>query len=60
MKTCEQKNELQGQLKAAFEEWYDFKDAPGKNREADEAEKKVRHIQRSLGNHIVKHGCNKE
>ena len=60
MKTCEQRDELQSQLKAAFEQWYSFKDVPGKNREAKDAEKKVHHIQRSLGDHVAKHGCDKD
>jgi hypothetical protein len=60
MKTCEQRDELQAALKAAFEEWDNFKDVPGKNREAKDAEKMVHHIQRSLGNHVAKHGCNRE
>ncbi len=60
MKTCEQRDELQAKLRAAFEQWYSFKDVPGKNREAKDAEKKVHHIQRSLGDHVAKHGCNKD
>jgi hypothetical protein len=58
MTACEQKDELQQRLKAAFEEWYAVRDVPGKNREAKAAEKKVHHIQRSLGDHVAKHGCN--
>lgn len=49
MSACEQKDELQQRLKVAFEEWYAVKDVQGKNREAKAAEKKVHHIQRSLG-----------
>jgi hypothetical protein len=30
MTACEQKNELQERLKAAFEEWHAVKDVPGK------------------------------
>jgi hypothetical protein len=60
MKTCEQRDKLQAKLKAAFEQWYSFKDVPGKNREAKDAEKKVHHIQRSLGDHVAKHGCNQD
>jgi len=60
MKTCDHKDELQGRLRSAFEEWYVVKDVPGKNREAEAAEKKVHHIQRSLGDHVTKHGCNKD
>ena len=60
MRACEQKEELQQRLKAAFEEWYAVKDVPGKNREAKTAQKKVHHIQRSLGDHVAKHGCNRE
>jgi len=59
MKACEQRNELQARLRTAREEWYSVKDVPGKSREAKEAEKKVHHIQRSLGDHVAKHGCNK-
>jgi len=59
MKTCELKDKLQAQLKSAFEDWYGFKDVPGKDREAKEAQKKVRHIQRSLGDHVAKQGCNR-
>jgi len=53
MTACEQKDELQQRLKAAFEEWYAVRDVPGKNREAKAAEKKVHHIQRSLGDHVA-------
>lgn len=60
MKACDQREELQRCLDAAFEEWYGIKDIPGKNREAKAAEKKVHHIQRSLGDHVEKHGCNKD
>lgn len=60
MSACEQKDELQQRLKVAFEEWYAVKDVQGKNREAKAAEKKVHHIQRSLGDHVVKHGCNRD
>ena len=59
MKICEQRNELQARLRTAREEWYSAKDVPGKSGEAKEAEKKVRHLQRSLGDHVAKHGCNK-
>jgi hypothetical protein len=44
MRACEQRDELQSRLKAAFDEWYAVKDVPGKNREA-KAEK-VHHVQR--------------
>jgi hypothetical protein len=37
---CEPRDELQARLKAAFEQWYSFKDVPGKNRETKDAEKK--------------------
>ena len=57
---CEQRDELQAKLKAAFEQWYSFKDVPGKHHEAKDAEKKVYHIQRSLGDHVAKHGCNRD
>jgi hypothetical protein len=60
MRACEQKGELQRRLRAAFEEWYAVKDVPGKNREAKAAEKKVLHIQRALGDHVSKHGCNRD
>jgi hypothetical protein len=60
MKMCEQRDELQANLKGAFEQWYRFKDVPGKNREAKDAQKKVHHIQRSLGDHVAKHGCNRD
>jgi hypothetical protein len=60
MRTCEQRDELEKRLRAAFEEWYEVKDLPGKNCEAKAAEKKVHHIQRSLGDHVAKHGCNRE
>jgi hypothetical protein len=60
MKMCEQRDELQARLKAAFEHWYSFKDVPGKKREAKDSEKKVHHIQRSLGDHVAKHGCNRD
>jgi hypothetical protein len=50
---------LQARLRTALEEWYSVKDVPGKSGEAKEAEKKVHHIQRSLGDHVAKHGCNK-
>ena len=59
MKPCDQKAELQARLKIAFEEWYSVKDIPDKSREAKEAQKKVHHIQRSLVDHVSKHGCNK-
>ena len=57
---CDQKDELQRRLRAAREEWYEVKDVPGKSREAKAAEKKVHHIQRSLGDHVAKHGCNRD
>jgi hypothetical protein len=57
---CEQRDELQAQLKVAFEQWYEFKDIPGKEREGQKAERKVSHIQRALVNHYTKHGCNKD
>jgi hypothetical protein len=57
---CEQRDELKRRLKAAFEEWYAVKDIPGKSRESKAAEKKVHHVQRSLGDHVVKHGCNRD
>ena len=60
MKTCEQRDELQARLSTAREEWYSLKDVPGKDREAKDAEKKVHHIQRSLGDHVTKHGCNRD
>ena len=60
MKTCEQRDDLQRRLRAAFEDWYAVKDVPGKNLLAKAAEKKVHHIQRSLGEHVAKHGCNKD
>ena len=60
MKACEQRDELQRRLRAAREEWYGIKDVPGKNREAKAAEKKVHHIQRALGEHVAKHGCNRD
>jgi len=58
MKTCETRDDLQRRWRAAFEDWYEVKDASGKNRKARAAEKKVHHIQRSLGDRVVKHGCN--
>ena len=58
--TCEQRDELQASLKVAFEQWYEFKDIPGKEREAQRAERKVGHIQPALGDHYAKHGCNKD
>ena len=60
MRTCEQRDDLQRRLRAAREEWYGVKDVPGKNREAKAAEKKVHNIQRSLGDHVAKHGCNRD
>ena len=60
MKTCKQRDELRAQLNAAFEQRYSFKDVPGKNHEAEDAEKKVHHVQRSLGDHVANHGCNKD
>jgi hypothetical protein len=60
MITCEQREELKAQLKVAFERWYGLKDIPGKTREAKGAEKKVHHIQRALGDHVAKHGCNRD
>jgi hypothetical protein len=59
MKICEQRDDLQRRLRAAFEDWYVVQDVPGKKREAKTAEKKVHCIQRSLRDHVVKHGCNK-
>jgi len=60
MMACEQKDELQQRLRKAFEEWYGIKDVAGKNREPKAPEKKVHHIQRSLGDHVAKHGCNRD
>ena len=60
MKTCKEKVKLQARLKAAFEDLYSFEDVPGKDREAKAAQKKVHHIQRSLGDHVAKHGCNRD
>jgi hypothetical protein len=60
MKTCDQNDELQRRLRLAFEEWYVVKDVPGKNRESRAAEEKVHHIQPSPGDHVTKHGCNKD
>jgi len=60
MKTCDTKDELQKRLSAAFEEWYGVKDVPGKKRDAKAAERKVHHIQRALGDHVSKHGCNRD
>jgi hypothetical protein len=60
MRACEQRNELQKRLRAAFEEWYGVKDVRGKHREAKAAQMKVHRIQRSLGDHVAKHGCNKD
>lgn len=60
MKACDQRDELQRRLTTAFEEWYAVKDVPRKSREAKAAEKKVHHVQRSLGDHVAKHGCNKD
>lgn len=57
MTTCEQRKDLQARLQAAFEQWYVLKDLPGKTHEAKEAQKKVHHIQRDLGYHVAKHGC---
>ena len=57
---CEQRDELKRRLKAAFEEWYAVKDIPGKSRESKAAEKKVHHVQRALGDHVVKHRCNRD
>jgi hypothetical protein len=56
---CEHRDDLQAQLKVAFERWYEFKDIHGKEREAQGAERNVGHIQRALGDHYAKHGCNK-
>jgi len=36
------------------------KDVPGRDREAKAAEKKVQQVQRSLGDHVAKHGCNRD
>lgn len=55
---CEQRDELQAKLNAASEQWCSFQDVPGKNRETKDAEKKVHHVQRSLGDHVAKHECN--
>jgi hypothetical protein len=60
MKSCDERDELRRRLATAFEEWYAVKDVPGKNREAEAAEKKVHHIQRSLGDHVAKHACNRD
>ena len=60
MRACEQRDELQRRLKAAFEEWYAVKDIPGKSSESKSAQKKVHRVQRSLGDHVVKHGCNRD
>ena len=60
MIVCEERDELQARLKAAFEQWYEFKDIPAKERDARSAERKVHHIQRALGDHCAKHGCNKD
>ncbi len=60
MTACEQREELQAQLRAAFVRWYELKDIRGKQREARHAERKVHHIQRALGDHYAKHGCNRD
>jgi hypothetical protein len=60
MKACEQRDDLQRRLRSAREEWYGVKDVPSKNREAKAAETKVHHIQRSLLDHVAKHGCNRD
>ena len=60
MEVCEQRAEMQARLRTAFEEWYALKDVPGKNHEAKEAQRKVHNIQRSLGDHVSKHGCNRD
>ena len=60
MIACEQREQLQVRLRAAFERWYELEDVPGKERESQTAEKKVHHIQRDLGDHYAKHGCNKD
>ena len=57
MQTCGERDKLQARLRTAFEDWYSFKDVPGKDCEANAAQKKVHHIQRSLGEHVAKHGC---
>jgi hypothetical protein len=60
MKKCQEKDELQSRLRTAFEDWYRVKDLPGKSRGAKSAQTKVHHIQRSLLDHVAKHGCNKD
>jgi hypothetical protein len=60
MAACEQRDQLQAQLRDAFARWYEVKDVPGKTRDAKTAEKKVHHIQRDLGEHCAKHGCTKD
>jgi hypothetical protein len=60
MRVCKQGDELHRRFRAAFKEWYGVKDVPGKNREAKAAEKEVHHVQRSLGDHVAKHGCNRD
>jgi hypothetical protein len=55
---CDERKRLQQSLTAAFEKWYEFKEVAGKERQAREAERKVHHIQRALGEHYSKHGCN--
>lgn len=60
MKSCEQKDELQRRLRAAFDDWYAVRDVAGKDRQAKAAQKKVHHIQRALGDHVSKHGCNRD
>jgi hypothetical protein len=57
---CEQRDGLLSQLKVAFEQWYEFKDIPGKECDAQRAERKVHHIQRALGDHYAKHGYNED
>jgi hypothetical protein len=51
---------LREQLREAFASWYAVKDVPGEGREAKQAQNKVHRIQRSLVDHVSKHGCNKD
>ncbi len=57
---CEERKQVQANLRAAFERWYEVKDIPGKERVAREAQLKMHHVQRSLGDHVAKHGRNCE
>ena len=59
MIACEQREELEVRLKAAFVSWYELRDLPGKQRDAKSSERKVNNIQRALGDHCAKHGCRK-